>query len=79
MRPLFYQYPRDKECYASEWENSEYFVGPDILVAPILDAGKSQRKVYLPQGIAYLSKLLDHIKESGLTSSLIKNTMEIKY
>lgn len=61
MRPLFYQYPRDKESYASEWENTEYFIGPDILVAPILEPGKFQRKVYLPQGIIHLFKLLDDI------------------
>lgn len=47
MRPLFYDYPNDKETWAIE---DEYMFGPDVLVAPVLYAGKTEREVYLPDG-----------------------------
>lgn len=47
MRPIFYDYPRDKKA----WEvDDEYMFGPDLLVAPILYEGISTRRVYLPEG-----------------------------
>jgi len=47
MRPLFYDFPDDKQA----WEIEDiYMFGPDILVAPILYAGMRVRKVYLPKG-----------------------------
>ena len=48
VRPLFFQYPEEEECYLI---NDEYLLGPDILVAPVLDKGVSQRSVYLPAGL----------------------------
>ena len=47
MRTLFYMYPQDKKCWDIE---DEYLYGPDILVAPILEAGQKTREVYLPAG-----------------------------
>jgi len=46
MRPLFYDFPEDKQAWEIE---DAYMFGPDILVAPILYAGMRKRKVYLPQ------------------------------
>ena len=47
MRPLFYDFPEDAVC----WENEkEYMYGPNILVAPVMEPGVSQRQVYLPKG-----------------------------
>ena len=45
MRPLFYQYPEEKECWEIE---DTYFYRPDILVAPVCCPGQTWRKVYLP-------------------------------
>jgi alpha-D-xyloside xylohydrolase len=45
MRPLFYDFPSDEECWSI---NDQYMFGQDVLVAPILYAGVCQRKVYLP-------------------------------
>jgi len=46
MRPLFYDFPEDKQA----WEIEEiYMFRPDILVAPILYAGVRVRKVHLPK------------------------------
>lgn len=47
IRPLFYDFPDDKESWNVE---DQYMFGPDILVAPVLYAGMKQRSVYLPAG-----------------------------
>ena len=44
MRPLFYHYD-EKEAYT---EKTEYLLGRDILVAPVLKEKALQREVYLP-------------------------------
>jgi alpha-D-xyloside xylohydrolase len=50
MRPLFYDCPDD----AKAWNvDDEYFFGPDLLVAPILEENGRRRKVYLPEGGRY--------------------------
>ena len=45
MRPLFYHYNEEK-AYT---EKTEYLLGRDILVAPVIKEGAISRKVYLPQ------------------------------
>ena len=45
MRPLFLDFPNDPSCYSVD---DEYMFGPDLLVAPILEADAQVRKVYLP-------------------------------
>lgn len=47
MRPLFYAFPEDPACWGVE---DAYLFGPHILVAPITEAGRRQREVYLPEG-----------------------------
>ncbi len=47
MRTLFYEFPHDPAA----WEVSDaYMFGPDLLVAPVLEAGLTRRSVYLPAG-----------------------------
>ncbi len=47
MRPLFYDYPSDKNA----WDiDDEYMFGPDLLVCPIMDLGQREREVYFPEG-----------------------------
>ena len=45
MRPLFYHYDEER-AYT---EATEYLLGRDILVAPVLKEGSRSRTVYLPQ------------------------------
>ena len=45
MRPLFYHYDEEK-AYV---EKTEYLLGRDLLVAPILKEGATSRSVYLPE------------------------------
>ena len=47
MRPMFYDFPQDKTCWALE---TQYMFGPDYLVAPVMEAGVESREVYLPEG-----------------------------
>lgn len=47
MRPMFYDYYEDEICYILE---DQYMFGEDILFAPILVQGMTERSVYLPKG-----------------------------
>lgn len=47
MAPLVLEYPEDPVAAAVE---NQYLFGPDLLVAPITQAGQRERKVYLPAG-----------------------------
>lgn len=47
MQPMFYDYHTDETCYTLE---DQYFFGPDILFAPIMERGQTKRRVYLPEG-----------------------------
>ena len=53
MQPMFYRFPEDETCYDL---GDQYFFGSDILFAPILEKGQTQRKVYLPEGSWQLTK-----------------------
>lgn len=47
MRPLFYAHPDDPRC----WEiDDQYLLGPDLLVAPVLEPRRTARQLYLPAG-----------------------------
>ena len=47
MRPMFYDFPGDARCWAID---DHYMFGPDLLVAPVLAAGITEREVWLPAG-----------------------------
>ncbi len=47
MRHLALAYPKDGSAVARE---DEFLLGPDLLVAPVLEPGATQRSVYLPKG-----------------------------
>jgi alpha-glucosidase len=47
MRPLFLHNEADPRCLTEQFE---YLLGPDVLVAPVWQAGQSEREVYLPEG-----------------------------
>ncbi len=47
QRPLFLHHENDHRCYTEQFE---YLLGPDVLVAPVWQAGQSERSVYLPDG-----------------------------
>lgn len=45
QRPLFLHYEEDAACYDIQYE---YLLGPDVLVAPVYLAGRTEWEVYLP-------------------------------
>jgi len=47
MRPLFVDFADDERAWAVE---DEFMFGPEVLVAPVAEAGARAREVYLPDG-----------------------------
>ncbi len=47
MRHLILRYPNDPQAAGAE---DEYLFGPDILAAPVVTEGATERDVYLPEG-----------------------------
>ncbi len=62
MRTMFYVFPEDPICWEQE---TQYMFGPDILVAPIFEAGATARSVYLPQGESWKDAFSGKIYEGG--------------
>jgi oligosaccharide 4-alpha-D-glucosyltransferase len=50
MRPLYYQYPKDSIAINIA---NEYLWGNEMLMAPVLQKGTTEQKVYLPEGNWY--------------------------
>lgn len=46
MRPLYYDFPDDQQCHVGD----QFMFGSRIMVAPVLEAGKRSRSLYLPGG-----------------------------
>jgi Glycosyl hydrolases family 31 len=47
VRPLFLDYPTERQTYALD---DEYLLGDSLLVAPVLTKGQVVRRLYLPAG-----------------------------
>jgi len=62
MRPLFYNFPADRAA----WNVSDaYCFGDDLVVAPVFEAGVSERRVYLPKGTAWIEAATGKRFEGG--------------
>ena len=64
MRPLLYDFFDDEKVYDI---GDEYMFGPDILVAPVIEEGSTQREVYLPKGAKWTNAKTDETYEGGIT------------
>lgn len=62
MRPLFFDFSSDSMAWETE---DEYMFGPDILVAPVMEAGAVSRKVYLPEGSKWTEAYTKKTYEGG--------------
>ncbi len=67
MRPLWYEFPNDKQTYLI---NDEYLVGGDVLVAPVVKEGMKTRGIYLPVGAEWIDWWTGEKLESGKTHYL---------
>lgn len=47
VRGLWVEYPKDERA---RQEDQQWLLGPNVLVAPVVEQGASRRNVYLPQG-----------------------------
>ena len=64
IRTMFYEFPEDK----ASWEvDDQYMFGSRYLVAPILEAGQTERKVVLPAGARWKELEGDRVYEGGQT------------
>jgi alpha-glucosidase len=50
QRPLFLHFEDDPQTYG---EQTAYLLGPDLLVAPVIEAGTARRAAYLPASTAW--------------------------
>lgn len=64
MRPMFYDFYQDKTCWETE---DQYMFGPDLLVAPVMEEGVSERSVYLPEGERWVESYTGLSYEGGQT------------
>ncbi len=48
IRPLFMEFPNDKECYNDK--NLTFMFGPSVLVANVVEKMATKRTIYLPSG-----------------------------
>ena len=62
MRPLFVDFPDDPAVWEEE---TAYMFGPDLLVAPVLEAGVTQREVYLPRGLVWVEQATGKLFPGG--------------
>ncbi len=67
MRPLFYDFPQDTSAWAVE---DQFMFGPDLLIAPVTEAGCRQRLVYLPAGSDWRNAWTGETAGGGQTLSV---------
>jgi alpha-D-xyloside xylohydrolase len=64
MRPLFFDFPHDEAAWGVD---DQFMFGPDLLVAPITEAGVRGRAVYLPSGTRWAERVTGTIHDGGST------------
>ena len=62
MRPLFYDFPEDQECWNVE---TQYMFGPDVLVTPVTEKDCRKVTVYLPAGAKWTNAWTKESYEGG--------------
>ncbi|PWN38460.1 glycoside hydrolase family 31 protein [Meira miltonrushii] len=64
MRTMFYVFPQDAYCWSMECEQ-QYMYGDKYLVAPVLEAGQAETKVYLPKGHQWKKVDASNVESQG--------------
>ncbi|MFI8929491.1 TIM-barrel domain-containing protein [Streptomyces sp. NPDC053474] len=67
MRPLFFEFPADEAAWDVE---DQFLLGPDLLVAPVAEAGVRSRPVYLPRGAHWIDAASGRTHGGGRTVEL---------
>jgi oligosaccharide 4-alpha-D-glucosyltransferase len=74
MRPLFFEEEDNVELFDY---SKAYLWGNDILVSPVLEAGKTSQDVYFPKGNNWFDFYSDKIYQGGKTHSIALNKATI--
>ncbi len=45
--------------------DDQFLLGPDVLVAPVYEAGARSRRVYLPSGARWVDRVTGRVFEGG--------------
>lgn len=64
MRPLFFGFPGDERAWTVD---DQFLLGPDLLVAPVTEAGARSRPVYLPAGTRWWQTGTGTVHDGGGT------------
>ncbi len=67
MRPLFYEFQEDSNCYN---QGVDFMVGKSLLVANIVEKGATLREIYLPKGTTWFDFYSYQEYTGGSTISL---------
>jgi alpha-D-xyloside xylohydrolase len=73
VRPLWWEFPRDENCYDV---NDQYFFGPSILVAPVTERGATSRSMYFPSGANWIN-IFDGTTVEGGTVQVVEAPVDI--
>lgn len=72
MRPLWFSYPTDPRGVLND---SEFLLGRDLLVAPVLEEGATRVNVYFPKGDTWIEWHTGKVYEGG-TLGLVEAPLE---
>jgi alpha-D-xyloside xylohydrolase len=64
MRPMFYGYPSDEACWTVD---DQYLFGDDVVVAPVVQPGGTEREVFLPTGSRWIEAYTGAVHQGGST------------
>lgn len=76
MRPLFCDFPADSAAWMVE---DQFMLGPDVLVAPVVDAGAQQRRVYFPVGCDWQDAVTAEVFPGGQWSEVDAPLTKLPY
>jgi alpha-glucosidase (family GH31 glycosyl hydrolase) len=48
-RALFFEFPSDPKTYNNEIADTQFLIGPNLMSAPILEPGVTEREAYFPE------------------------------
>ena len=69
MRPMFYDYPDDEQCYQL---GEQYMFGDDIIFAPVVNQGETGKRVYLPEGNWIFARNRERYEGGGIYNMTAK-------
>lgn len=67
IRPTYHDFPEDARCFD---ENDDMLLGANLLVAAVVEAGQSERCVWLPHGAAWFDVWTGRRHEGGHSIAL---------